>query len=117
MQHSELGRVAAIWNSRGDANAKACLGFAVPLSKLICETRPSSKCSSMFLMDLVEGSQCLMPPTFYLDAAAQIRMTGVVSRLRCRGRGRRLLPGSGHKSRSRRCRRADGRSRTLARHA
>ena len=27
MQYSELGRVAAIWSSRGDANAKACFGF------------------------------------------------------------------------------------------
>jgi 2-polyprenyl-6-methoxyphenol hydroxylase-like FAD-dependent oxidoreductase len=30
MQYSELGRVAAIWSSRGDANAKACFGFAAP---------------------------------------------------------------------------------------
>src|SRR5215470_19292113 len=28
MQYSELGRVAAIWSSRGDANAKAC--FVAP---------------------------------------------------------------------------------------
>jgi 2-polyprenyl-6-methoxyphenol hydroxylase-like FAD-dependent oxidoreductase len=30
MQYTELGRVAAIWSSRGDANAKACFGFAAP---------------------------------------------------------------------------------------
>src|SRR5215469_7870190 len=30
MQYSELGRVAAIWSSRGDANAKACFGFVAP---------------------------------------------------------------------------------------
>src|SRR2546430_16515898 len=30
MQYSELGRVAAIWSSRGDADAKACFGFAAP---------------------------------------------------------------------------------------
>jgi hypothetical protein len=31
MQYSELGRVAAIWSSRGDANAKACFGFTAPV--------------------------------------------------------------------------------------
>jgi 2-polyprenyl-6-methoxyphenol hydroxylase-like FAD-dependent oxidoreductase len=31
MQCSELGRVAAIWSSRGDADAKACFGFAAPV--------------------------------------------------------------------------------------
>jgi len=30
MQYSELGRVAAIWSSRGDADAKACFGFVAP---------------------------------------------------------------------------------------
>src|SRR5262249_55875442 len=30
IQYSELGRVAAIWSSRGDANAKACFGFTAP---------------------------------------------------------------------------------------
>jgi 2-polyprenyl-6-methoxyphenol hydroxylase-like FAD-dependent oxidoreductase len=30
IQYSELGRVAAIWSSRGDANAKACFGFVAP---------------------------------------------------------------------------------------
>src|SRR5947209_2116430 len=30
MQYSELGRVAAIWSSRGDASAKACFGFVAP---------------------------------------------------------------------------------------
>ena len=30
IQYSELGRIAAIWSSRGDANAKACFGFAAP---------------------------------------------------------------------------------------
>ena len=32
MQYSELGRVAAIWSSRGDANAKACFW--------LCRTNP-----------------------------------------------------------------------------
>jgi 2-polyprenyl-6-methoxyphenol hydroxylase-like FAD-dependent oxidoreductase len=30
IQYSELGRVAAIWSSRGDENVKACFGFAAP---------------------------------------------------------------------------------------
>src|ERR1700754_3244509 len=30
MQYSELGRMAAIWSSRGDVNAKACFGFVAP---------------------------------------------------------------------------------------
>lgn len=30
IQYSELGRIAAIWSSRGDPNAKACFGFAAP---------------------------------------------------------------------------------------
>src|SRR6516162_8876075 len=30
IQYSELGRIAAVWSSRGDANAKACFGFAAP---------------------------------------------------------------------------------------
>src|SRR5262249_18300577 len=30
VQYSELGRIAAIWSSRGDANVKACFGFAAP---------------------------------------------------------------------------------------
>jgi 2-polyprenyl-6-methoxyphenol hydroxylase-like FAD-dependent oxidoreductase len=30
IQYAELGRVAAIWSSRGDANAKACFGFVAP---------------------------------------------------------------------------------------
>jgi 2-polyprenyl-6-methoxyphenol hydroxylase-like FAD-dependent oxidoreductase len=32
IQFSELGRIAAIWSSRGDANAKACFGFAAFVS-------------------------------------------------------------------------------------
>jgi 2-polyprenyl-6-methoxyphenol hydroxylase-like FAD-dependent oxidoreductase len=30
IQYSELGRIAAIWSSRGDAQAKACFGFIAP---------------------------------------------------------------------------------------
>src|SRR5262249_57557542 len=30
MQYCELGRVAAIWSSRGDANGKACFSFVAP---------------------------------------------------------------------------------------
>src|SRR5215470_6196391 len=34
MQYSELGRVAAIWSSRGDTTAKACFGFTALSSKI-----------------------------------------------------------------------------------
>jgi 2-polyprenyl-6-methoxyphenol hydroxylase-like FAD-dependent oxidoreductase len=34
IQCSELGRVAAIWSSRGDANAKACFGFTAPSARV-----------------------------------------------------------------------------------
>src|SRR5262245_25049181 len=34
MQYTELGRIAQIWSSRGDANAKACFGFAAPSSNI-----------------------------------------------------------------------------------
>jgi hypothetical protein len=30
IQYSELGRIAAIWSSRGDADIKACFGFTSP---------------------------------------------------------------------------------------
>src|SRR5262249_13477407 len=30
VQYSELGRIAAIWSSRGDTTVKACFGFAAP---------------------------------------------------------------------------------------
>ena len=39
IQYSELGRIAAIWSTRGDANAKACFGFAAPLLRIDLQDR------------------------------------------------------------------------------
>ena len=53
MQYSELGRVAAIWSSRGDANAKRVLVLSRRPS-LICETELiSNKCSQVFIRESV----------------------------------------------------------------
>ena len=53
VQYSELGRVAAIWSSRGDANAKRVLVLSRRPS-LICETELiSNKCSQVFIRESV----------------------------------------------------------------
>jgi 2-polyprenyl-6-methoxyphenol hydroxylase-like FAD-dependent oxidoreductase len=79
MQYSELGRVAAIWSSRGDANAKACFGFAAPVRIDLRDRAQQQRA----LADVYHGIGWevprlleLMPgaPDFYFDAAAQIRM-------------------------------------------
>jgi len=79
MQYSELGRVAAIWSSRGDANAKACFGFAAPV-KIDLHNRAQQQ---QALANVYEGIGWEIPrllemmpgaPDFYFDAAAQICM-------------------------------------------
>jgi 2-polyprenyl-6-methoxyphenol hydroxylase-like FAD-dependent oxidoreductase len=79
MQYSELGRVAAIWSSRGDANAKACFGFVAP-SVIDLRNRAQQQ---QVLINVYQGigwevprSLGMMPsaPDYYFDAAAQIRM-------------------------------------------
>src|SRR5215510_7776701 len=79
MQYSELGRVAAIWSSRGDANAKACFGFTAPVRIDLHDRAHQQR----VLADVYEGIGWevprlleLMPGAhdFYFDAAAQIRM-------------------------------------------
>jgi 2-polyprenyl-6-methoxyphenol hydroxylase-like FAD-dependent oxidoreductase len=79
MQYSELGRVAAIWSSRGDANAKACFGFATPV-KIDLHDRAQQQ---QVLATVYAGIGWEIPrllemmpsaPDFYFDAAAQIRM-------------------------------------------
>jgi len=79
MQYSELGRVAAIWSSRGDANAKACFGFTAPLRiDLHDRARQQRVLANVYegvggevpkLLELMSGAH-----DFYFDAAAQIRM-------------------------------------------
>jgi len=79
MQYSELGRVAAIWSSRGDANAKACFGFAAPIRIDLRDRAQQQR----VLANVYEGIGWevprlleLMPNAddFYFDAAAQIGM-------------------------------------------
>lgn len=79
MQYSELGRVAAIWNSKGDANLKACFAFTSkePLDPRDTE-KAKQKLSAAFsgigwevpkLLQLMQET-----PDFYFDIAAQICM-------------------------------------------
>lgn len=79
VQYSELGRIAAIWSSRGDANAKACFGFASP-SRIDLRDRDQQQ---QALRTIYAGIGWEVPrllemmPTasdWYFDAAAQIDM-------------------------------------------
>jgi 2-polyprenyl-6-methoxyphenol hydroxylase-like FAD-dependent oxidoreductase len=79
IQYSELGRIAAIWSSRGDASAKACFGFAAP-SRIDLRDRNQQQQALRMVYDgigwevprLLE----LMPTAadWYFDMAAQIDM-------------------------------------------
>jgi 2-polyprenyl-6-methoxyphenol hydroxylase-like FAD-dependent oxidoreductase len=80
MQYSELGRIAAIWSSRGDANAKACFGFAAPSLRIDLRDRIQQQHA---LRTVYEGIGWEVPrllemmPTasdWYFDTAAQIDM-------------------------------------------
>jgi len=79
MQYTELGRVAAIWSSRGDANAKACFGFVAP-ARVDLRDRAQQQ---HVLTEVYRGIGGQVPrllemipsaPDFYFDAAAQISM-------------------------------------------
>jgi 2-polyprenyl-6-methoxyphenol hydroxylase-like FAD-dependent oxidoreductase len=80
MQYSELGRVAAIWSSRGDANAKACFGFAVPSIRIDLRDRVQQQ---RVLTDVYKDIGWEVPrllemmpdaADYYFDAAAQVQM-------------------------------------------
>lgn len=80
IQFSELGRIAAIWSSRGDANAKACFGFAAPSLRIDLQSRVEQE---QALRTVYEGIGWEVPrllemmPTasdWYFDTAAQIGM-------------------------------------------
>ena len=80
MQYSELGRIAAIWSSRGDANAKACFGFAAPTLQIGLHDRSEQQ---QALKTVYQGIGWEVPrlmelmPTasdWYFDKAAQINM-------------------------------------------
>ena len=80
MQYSELGRIAAIWSSRGDASAKACFGFAAPSVHVDLRDRAQQQ---EVLTNVYEGIGWEVPrllemmpsaPDYYFDVAAQICM-------------------------------------------
>jgi 2-polyprenyl-6-methoxyphenol hydroxylase-like FAD-dependent oxidoreductase len=80
VQYSELGRIAAIWSSRGDANAKACFGFAAPSTHIDLRDRAQQQ---RVLADVYQGIGWEVPrllemmpraADYYFDAAAQINM-------------------------------------------
>ena len=81
MQYTELGRVAAIWSSRGDANAKACFGFAAPHAHVDLRDRAQQH---QMLAKAYEGIGWEIPrllemmpnaSDLYFDVAAQICMS------------------------------------------
>jgi len=80
IQYSELGRIAAVWSSRGDANLKACFGFAAPSLQIDLHDRLQQQ---QALITVYEGIGWEVPrllemmPTaldWYFDKAAQIGM-------------------------------------------
>src|SRR5215471_11726802 len=80
IQYSELGRIAAIWSSRGDTNVRACFGFAAPSLQIGLHDRPQQQ---QALETVYEGIDwevphllALMPTAtdWYFDKAAQINM-------------------------------------------
>jgi 2-polyprenyl-6-methoxyphenol hydroxylase-like FAD-dependent oxidoreductase len=80
VQYSELGRIAAIWSSRGDENAKACFGFAAPSLQIDLRDRGQQQ---QALRTVYEGIGWEVPrllemmPTasdWYFDTAAQVEM-------------------------------------------
>src|SRR5262249_41196317 len=79
VQYSELGRIAAIWSSRGDEMAKACFGFCSP-DPIDLRNRDEQHVA---LKKIYAGIGWevprlleLMPAAtdYYFDAAAQIDM-------------------------------------------
>src|SRR4029453_18322794 len=80
IQYSEIGRIAAIWSSRGDANAKACFGFSAQSLHIGLHDRLQQQ---QALKTVYEGIGWEVPrllemmPTasdWYFDQAAQINM-------------------------------------------
>jgi 2-polyprenyl-6-methoxyphenol hydroxylase-like FAD-dependent oxidoreductase len=80
MQYSELGRIAALWSSRGDGDAKACFGFAAPSVRIDLRDRAQQQ---QVLADVykdigweVPRLLKMMPDAadYYFDTAAQVDM-------------------------------------------
>ena len=81
MQYSEVGRVAAVWSTSDDPNAKACFGFAAPAFSIDLQDRDQQEKA---LKTVYEGVRWevphlleLMPQAtdWYFDTAAQIDMS------------------------------------------
>jgi 2-polyprenyl-6-methoxyphenol hydroxylase-like FAD-dependent oxidoreductase len=80
MQYTELGRMAAVWSSRGDTNLRACFGFTAPSLRIDLRDRAQQQ---QALRTVYEGIGWEVPrllemmPTasdWYFDTAAQIDM-------------------------------------------
>src|SRR5262245_498836 len=80
IQYSELGRIAAIWSSRGDTNVRACFGVAAPSLQIGLHDRLQQQ---QALKTVYEGIGWevphlleMMPEAldWYFDKAAQIVM-------------------------------------------
>jgi 2-polyprenyl-6-methoxyphenol hydroxylase-like FAD-dependent oxidoreductase len=80
IQYSELGRIAAIWSSRGDAYAKACFGFTAPSLRIDLRDRAQQQQAIRTVYAGIgwEVPRLLemMPAAsdWYFDTAAQIDM-------------------------------------------
>lgn len=80
MQYSELGRVAAVWSSRGEPNMKACFGFTAPSAEVDLNDQTQQKqLIRKTYEDIgweVPRLLQMMPNStdFYFDAAAQVHM-------------------------------------------
>jgi 2-polyprenyl-6-methoxyphenol hydroxylase-like FAD-dependent oxidoreductase len=81
VQYAEIGRVAAVWNTRDDATAKAWFGFAAPAFQLDLQDGDQQEHA---VRTVYEGIQWevprlleLMPSAtdWYFDTAAQIDMS------------------------------------------
>jgi 2-polyprenyl-6-methoxyphenol hydroxylase-like FAD-dependent oxidoreductase len=80
IQYSELGRIAALWSSAGDANVKACFGFVAPSLHIDLHDRAQQQ---QALRAVYEGIDWEVPrlldmmpeaSDWYFDSAAQIDM-------------------------------------------
>src|SRR5262245_9269947 len=80
MQYTELGRMVAIWSTRGDANAKACFGFTAPSVRVDHRDRARQERVVRDVYQDIGGEVprlLELPPgasDYYFDLAAQIRM-------------------------------------------
>jgi 2-polyprenyl-6-methoxyphenol hydroxylase-like FAD-dependent oxidoreductase len=79
IQYSELGRVAAIWSSRGDATARACFGFASPTRIDLRDRAQQQQALRAVYQDVgweVPRLLDMMPTAsdWFFDSAAQIEM-------------------------------------------